>query len=39
MAKVYDVAFHTIDGKAIIKRGVTSEHTDEHVWEDAARKV
>lgn len=38
MAKVYDVAFHTIDGKAIIKRGVTSEHTDEHVWEDAAEK-
>ncbi|MBU3851878.1 MAG: chromosome partitioning protein ParB [Candidatus Paralactobacillus gallistercoris] len=38
MGKVYDVTFHTSDGKAIIKRGVYSEHTDEHIWEDAVEK-
>lgn len=38
MEKVYDVAFHTIDGKTIIKRSVSSEHIDEHIWEDAVEK-
>jgi len=34
----YDVTFHTVDGKAIVKRNVQSEHNNERVWEDAVEK-
>lgn len=36
--KTYDVTFHTLDGKSIIKRNVNSEHNNERVWEDAVER-
>ncbi|WP_420798078.1 chromosome partitioning protein ParB [Loigolactobacillus backii] len=39
MGKYFDITFHEIDGKAIIKRNIYSEATETAVWQDACKKV
>lgn len=39
MAKFYDVTFHEVTGKAVIKRQILSEKEPFDVWEDACEAV
>ena len=38
MGKIYDITFHTLDGNAIIKRGIYSEKNNEEIWKDAVER-
>ncbi|MBO0448364.1 hypothetical protein JZO76_02335 [Enterococcus sp. MJM12] len=37
--KYYDITFHEVSGRAVIKRGVPSEQAPFDAWQDACVKV
>ncbi|MHC5228516.1 hypothetical protein ACYSNW_09590 [Enterococcus sp. LJL99] len=39
MSKFYDVTFHEVSGKAIVKRQILSEHAPFEAWKDACETI
>ena len=39
MSKFYDITFHEVSGKAVVKRQIFSDRSPFEAWEDACEKV